>query len=171
MDLMSTLKTKVAGIPVWIIALIGVAGLAWYMQKHKAASTSSTTSTSQSGTDLTSASQLANMFTTAGLMPFQGGNTYVNTAQNNSQPTVVNAGYHQTLQSVVDWAKANGYPNFTWADLWALNPGLINGSTILNGPSGWYLTQRSTPITLSTPGTVQVGAGGISGDNPNKVTA
>lgn len=172
MDLMGTLKSKVAGIPVWVIALLATIGLALFISKRKKAAAASTgTAASQANTNLGTASQLANMFTTAGLMPFQGGNTYVNTAAPSGpeQPVTVNVGHNQPVQEVINWAKKNGYPNYTWADFWSLNPGLdTKGLQNVNGT--WTLTSWSTPIVVAKPGTTQTGAGGISGDYSGKPT-
>jgi len=178
MDLMGTLKSKVAGIPVWVIALLATIGLALIISKRKKAAAASTgTAASQTNSNLGTASQLANMFTTAGLMPFQGGNTYVNTAAPSGpeQPVVVNVGHNQPVQEVINWAKKNGYPNFTWADFWALNPQISYSGTpgvgnLQNPNNTWTLTNWSTPVTISKPGTMQTSAAGISGDYSGKPT-
>lgn len=167
MDILGTLKSKVYGIPVWLIALFVVLGGAIYIRHRNAANATAATGTAanQANTNLGTASALQNMFTTAGIMPYQGGNTYVNTTGQTQpdQPVVVNVGHNQPVQQVINWAQKNGYPNFTWADFWALNPNLINEG-LQNINNTWTLTQWSTPITIYKPGTVQSGTGGISGD-------
>ena len=159
MDLMSTLKTKYAGVPVWVWTLLGVAGLAILLQRKKATQKSATTAAgAQTSTDLGTADQLKNMFTTAGLMPYSGGNTYVNTtatAPTTPEETVtVNVGKNQTVGELVKELKSNGYPGFNWADFWALNPGIADSAKLEWQPNkDWKFTQFSTPVTVYKPGT------------------
>jgi hypothetical protein len=84
-----TLKEKRGGLPTWAWALVFVAILALYL-KHKkstagggSAATQAATNAAaqQSASDLGSAANLANLFNVAGLMPYQGGDTFVNTTQ------------------------------------------------------------------------------------------
>lgn len=82
MDFMGTLKSKVGGIPVWVIALLGTIGLALYLRRRNAKANAQTdAAANQTNTDLGSAQELANMFNVAGLMPYQGGDIYVNTTE------------------------------------------------------------------------------------------
>ena len=162
MDLMETLKAKYAGVPVWVWALLGVAGLALILQRRKKAATQKTATTAagaQTSTDLNTASALANMFTTAGLMPYSGGNTYVNTTASApvapEETVTVNVGKGQTVAELVKELRANGYPGFTWADFWALNPDIVNQYKLnWTGPGkDWQFTSWSTPVTVYRPGT------------------
>lgn len=173
--MLETLKTKYAGVPVWVWALMGVAGLALFLQRRKAKSATQKTATNaaaaQTSTDLTSASALANMFTTAGLMPYSGGNTYVNTSTpapvQPEETVTVNVGKDQTVGELVKELRANGYPGFNWSDFWALNPNIVNdyGLTINSALHDWQFTHWWTPVTVYKPGT-KMGLP-ISGDNPN----
>lgn len=83
MDFMSTLKSKVGGIPVWVIAVLGTIGLALYLRHKNAKSNADQTNAAanQTNSDLGSAQELANMFNVAGLMPYQGGDIYINTTE------------------------------------------------------------------------------------------
>jgi LysM repeat protein len=88
-DFFSTLKGKLGPLPIYVWALLGTAGLALFLinRKNKAAATDSTTAAAdQSNSDLGSAAELANFFNVAGLMPYQGGDVYVNTTQTNNPP-------------------------------------------------------------------------------------
>lgn len=179
MDIFATLKEKVGGIPIWVITLLGVGALALRLthNKGKQKTASTANAAAQTSTNLGSAGQLANMFDTAGLMPFQGGNTYVNTAQPAApdQPVVVNVGHNQPVQEIINWAKKNGYPNYTWADFWAMNPqiaysGKQGVGDLQNVNNNWILTDWSTPVTIYKPGTLQNGGAGISGDYSGKPT-
>jgi LysM repeat protein len=82
-DFFSTLKGKLGPLPVWAWAGLGTIALALYLMRRKSKSDSNSDSTSaaadQTNSDLSSASELANMFEVAGLMPYQGGDVYVNT--------------------------------------------------------------------------------------------
>jgi hypothetical protein len=86
-----TLKEKRGGLPTWAWALVFVAILALYL-KHKKSTGSAATQAStnaaaqQSASDLGSAANLANLFNVAGLMPYQGGDTFVNTTQTVTPP-------------------------------------------------------------------------------------
>lgn len=84
----STLTGKLGPFPVWVWAALGTVALALYLRHRSAAAASaqSAAAQNQTSTDLGSASQLANMFEVAGLMPYQGGSVYVNTTQTNNQP-------------------------------------------------------------------------------------
>jgi LysM repeat protein len=86
---MDTLKGKLGPLPTWVWALLFTAGLAVFLIHRKSKAAASDTSTAASGqtnSDLGSASELANMFEVAGLMPYQGGDVYVNTTVSNPPP-------------------------------------------------------------------------------------
>lgn len=88
-DFLATLKQKAGPFPIYVWALFGTAALALWLihNKNKAASSDSTSAAAdQTNSDLGSASELANMFEVAGLMPYQGGDVYVNTTQTNNPP-------------------------------------------------------------------------------------
>jgi hypothetical protein len=80
-DFFGTLKQKMGPLPVWVWAALGTVALALYLMQKKSKSNSDQTNAAadQANSDLGSASELANMFEVAGLMPYQGGNVYVNT--------------------------------------------------------------------------------------------
>ena len=83
MSVMDSMNQKVGPAPLWMWGL-GTAILGtWYIihRKNQAASANSQSTQAaadQTNTNLGSASQLANLFEVAGLMPYQGGDTYVN---------------------------------------------------------------------------------------------
>lgn len=86
---LETLKGKLGPLPTWLWAVLGTAALALFLinRKSKAAASDSTTAAAdQSNSDLGSAAELANFFNVAGLMPYQGGDVYVNTTQTNNPP-------------------------------------------------------------------------------------
>lgn len=88
-DFFSTLKQKAGPLPVWAWAAIGTVLLAAFMIFRKSKSSSTTNdqaAADQTNSNLGSAAELANMFEVAGLMPYQGGDVYVNTTQTNNPP-------------------------------------------------------------------------------------
>jgi hypothetical protein len=88
-DFFSTLKGKLGPLPIYVWALLGTAALALFLINRKnkaAASGSDQAAADQSNSDLGSAAELANFFNVAGLMPYQGGDVYVNTTQTNNPP-------------------------------------------------------------------------------------
>lgn len=90
LDIGATLKEKHFGIPTWAIAVVGVIALALYLKHRKANAPADSTKAAadQTNSDLGSASQLANEFWQAGIMPFMGGDVYVTqTNTNNPAPT------------------------------------------------------------------------------------
>lgn len=83
MAVMDALNQKYGPAPLWVwglgTAVIGGAYLIHRKNKAASAQQSSTQAAAdQTNTNLGSASELANMFEVAGLMPYQGGDTYVN---------------------------------------------------------------------------------------------
>lgn len=88
---LETLKGKLGPLPVWLWATLGTAALAVFLihKKSTSATNANTTGTAadQSNTDLGSASELANLFNVAGLMPYQGGDVYVNGTSSTPPPT------------------------------------------------------------------------------------
>lgn len=120
MSVLDTLAEKRAGVPTWVWAVLGTGALALYLVHRKntaAASGSTTAAAGQSNSDLGSAAELANFFQVAGLMPYQGGNVYVNTtdtppAQPSEGPHVYNKkgqdiGPNLYGQAQIDFIKAN----------------------------------------------------------------
>lgn len=82
----ATLKTKAGPLPVWAWAGLGTVLLAIVLMRKKAKSTdTSKAAADQSNANLGSAAELANMFTVAGLMPYQGGDVYINTTETNNE--------------------------------------------------------------------------------------
>lgn len=159
MGIMDTLKQKYAGMPLWVWTALGILGLGLWLQRRNSGKLtpdkSADNAARQTNTDLGSASALANMFNVAGLMPYSGGNTYVNTTTPVPEQTVtVNVGKDQTVGELVDELRKNGYPGFSWADFWALNPGIDSQYAMEWQPNhDWKFTQWSTPVTVYKPGT------------------
>lgn len=89
-DFFATLKQKAGPLPVWAWAAIGTVLLAAFLifrkGKTQSASDSAQAAADQTNSNLGSAAELANMFEVAGLMPYQGGDIYVNTTQTNNPP-------------------------------------------------------------------------------------
>lgn len=86
-DFFSTFKQKAGPLPVWAWAGLGTIALALYLMRKKSQTANSTTAAAnQTSTNLGSAAELANMFEVAGLMPYQGGNVYINET-NGAPPT------------------------------------------------------------------------------------
>lgn len=89
-DIGATLKQKVGPLPIWAWTLLGSIALALFLirKKSKSADTSQAAA-DQTNSNLGSAAELANMFEVAGLMPYQGGDVYVNTTQTAPPPPPV----------------------------------------------------------------------------------
>jgi LysM repeat protein len=85
-DFMGTLKGKLGPFPVWVWAGLGTILLAVFLMRKKSQSGNDKAAADQSNADLGSAAELANMFTVAGLMPYQGGDVYVNTTTTTPPP-------------------------------------------------------------------------------------
>lgn len=95
------LMEKYGGLPVLAWAAVSTGGLAVYLiHKKNATANSGQAATSaaaqQANSNLGSASQLANFFEVAGLMPYQGGDVYVNTTQTNNTPVTNTGGWTVT---------------------------------------------------------------------------
>lgn len=86
-DIMTTLKSKAGPLPVWAWTLLGSIALALVLirKKNKSGDTSKAAA-DQTNSDLGSAAELANMFEVAGLMPYQGGDVYINTTTTQNPP-------------------------------------------------------------------------------------
>lgn len=83
MGILETLKGKVGGIPVWLIAVIGTGVLTFVLIRKKSSQDSATQAAAdQTSTDLGSAAELPNFFDVSGLMPYQGGDVYVTQTNN-----------------------------------------------------------------------------------------
>lgn len=78
-DILGTLKGKLGPLPVYVWAGLGTIALALYLMRKKSKANQTSAAADQTNSQLGSAAQLANMFTVAGLMPYQGGNVYINT--------------------------------------------------------------------------------------------
>ena len=85
-DIGSTLKSKLGPLPVWAWTLLGTIALALYLIRQKSKSGSTKAAADQTNSDLGSAAELANMFEVAGLMPYQGGDVYINTTTTQNPP-------------------------------------------------------------------------------------
>jgi LysM repeat protein len=84
-DFLGTLKQKAGPFPIWVWAGLGTVLLALVLMRKKAkAGNTAKAASDQTNSDLGTASQLANMFTVAGLMPYQGGDVYINTTETNN---------------------------------------------------------------------------------------
>lgn len=86
MAVMDTINQKYGPLPLWAWGLVTSLIAFWYMvHKQNAANAANQSSTQsaadQTNTDLGSASEMANLFEVAGLMPYQGGDTYINVSQ------------------------------------------------------------------------------------------
>lgn len=86
-DVWGTLKSKLGPLPVWGWTLLGTIALALFLirQKNKSGDTSQAAA-DQTNSNLGSAAELANMFEVAGLMPYQGGDVYINTTTTQNPP-------------------------------------------------------------------------------------
>lgn len=82
-----TLKQKVGPLPIWAWTLLGTILLALVLMRSKNKNAATTKSAAdQTNSDLGSAAELANMFEVAGLMPYQGGDVYINTTTPQNPP-------------------------------------------------------------------------------------
>lgn len=82
-----TLKSKLGPLPVWVWTLLGTITLALFLISKKNKGDTSQAAADQTNSDLGSAAELANMFEVAGLMPYQGGDVYINTTQPQNPPS------------------------------------------------------------------------------------
>lgn len=81
-----TLKSKLGPLPVWAWTLLGSIALALFLIRQKSKSASTKAAADQTNSNLGSAAELANMFEVAGLMPYQGGDVYINTTTTENPP-------------------------------------------------------------------------------------
>lgn len=86
MNVFDTFKSKVGPLPVYAWFGIGVAALALFLMNRNKKNAQTQAAADQTNTDLGSASELANLFNVAGLMPYQGGDVYVNTTTTATPP-------------------------------------------------------------------------------------
>lgn len=85
-DVWSTLKSKAGPLPIWAWTLLGTIALALFLMRQKSKNTNDKAAADQTNSDLGSAAELANMFEVAGLMPYQGGDVYINTTNEKNPP-------------------------------------------------------------------------------------
>lgn len=159
-SLMGTFKQKVGPLPlgVWVLLFAIVGGYLWYRHKQNASSTS--TAANQTSSNVGTAGQLADSFTTAGDMPYSGGDTYINSVGqgNIGGPAVaqtLNVGPGQDMGQIVNRIRATINPNFSWTDLWALNPHLAASMRQDKKTKYWY-TVKPVTITISSPGNIDL---------------
>lgn len=168
MSFMDTLTEKHAGMPTWAWAALLTLGFGLFLRHKKATANPSTAATTaaaaNTSTDLGSASEVANLFNTAGLMPYQGGATYVNTTQTipnppapvagkpiTATPTSISIGAGNTLQQAITAGqKAN--PAFSWASVWSLNPNIAQYLRY-NGKPGDYTVLKPFTLNIGKAGT------------------
>lgn len=86
MDIWGTLKSKVGPLPMWAWTLLGTIALSLFLIRQKSKNGNDKAAADQTNSDLGSAAQLANAFTVAGLMPYQGGDVYINTTTTQNPP-------------------------------------------------------------------------------------
>lgn len=165
-SLMGTFKQKLGPLPlgVWIIMVAVVGGYIWYRHNQSSQSSATSAAAGQTNSNLGSADQLANAFTTAGDMPYSGGDTYINSVgtgtigSSPAAPTVpqtVNVAAGQDMGQIVNMIRAKIDPNFNWTDLWSLNPHLAQSMRQDPKTKYWYTTKPVT-ITISKPGLVDL---------------
>lgn len=86
-DFFATLKQKAGPFPVGVWAALGTIALALVLIRRKSKNSGQTdAAANQTNSNLSSAAELANMFEVAGLMPYQGGDVYVNTTTTEKPP-------------------------------------------------------------------------------------
>lgn len=177
MNFFETLREKRGPLPTWAWALLFTGLLAVYLihRRQKAGSSAngaaSQAAANQANSNLGSAAELANMFEVAGLMPYSGGNVYVNEAQGvptpmkpsgppnpGRGPVYINVGPGTALSTVVAQAKAYD-KNFTWQDLWTLNP-QISKVLHYNGTPGNYTFTQGYKVNIDAKGNLQPGISG-----------
>ncbi len=117
MNVGATLKQKAGPLPVWGWALIFTGLLAMFLMRRKQQNQEQTNAAAdQTNSDLGSAAELANLFNVAGLMPYQGGDIYVNTTNTPTQTpppsnvtttpkpgTDIQTAYFYKTTKVTDW--------------------------------------------------------------------
>lgn len=161
-SLMATFKQKVGPLPlgVWILMLAIGGGYLWYRHNQSTASTSNT----QANSDLGSAAQAANQFGVAGTMPYSGGDTYINSVGSGSiggspaaptGPQTLNIAAGQDMGQIVNQIRATINPQFSWTDLWALNPHLA-GYMMQDKKTKIWHTVKPVTITISSPGNIDL---------------
>lgn len=163
----ATFSKKVAGLPlgVWIGIIAVIGGYLWYRHNQNAASTAA--AANQTNTDLGSAANAQNQFTTAGMMPYSGGDTYINSVGTGNiggpavpQTVAVTAG--QDAGALINSIRAKLNPNFSWADFWALNPHIASSMKQDPKTKTWTFTKAGT-VTISQPGFTDVPAATTTG--------
>lgn len=163
---LSMLKGKFAGVPVYVWAGVLILIVAYVLHRKKATAPkdSSAAAASQANSNLGSASELANMFNIAGLMPYQGGSVYVNGVSGEKQSRPEKDYSTTTKQVDVTRGESVGQlvadmqkyvKGFSWADFWALNPDIVAKGGLVHQANGdWVFSAESTPVILTKPGQV-----------------
>jgi len=158
--LMATFKQKVGPLPLgaWILILAVVGGYIWYRHKQNA---STAAAANQTNSDLGTAGSMP--LNTAGTMPYSGGDTYINSvgSGNIAGPATaktVNVSAGTDGETFVNSIRAKINPNFTWADLWALNPNIAASMKLDPKKKTWTFTKPVT-VTIASPTTVDVPGG------------
>lgn len=162
----SIFTRKLMGIPVWVLmaAVLGVLLAVTSLRSNKAKTTGTGSTASTAGTAAlgTMASQTPpfviqnypNSPNVPAAAPSTTGGQLPPTPASPTGPQVISVGHNRSVTDIVNWAKANGFPNFSYSDFWALNPN-ITGLQIINGD--WALTGWGTPVTLAKPGFISAG--------------
>lgn len=163
----ATFSRKFAGLPVgvWIGLLAVVGGYLWY--RHNQTANSTAAAASQTNTDLGSAANAQNQFAVAGLMPYSGGDTYINSVGTGTigsptppanTPTTVAVAKGDSASTLIANIRAKVNPNFSWADFWALNPKIAGIMKQDPKTKQWTFVKGGT-VTISQPGMVNVPGG------------
>lgn len=162
-SLMTTFKQKLGPLPLgaWIGIIAVIGGYMWY--RHKQATASTSAAADQSNSNLGTAGSFP--LNTAGTMPYSGGDTYINSVGSGTiggpaTAKTVNVGAGTDGETFVNSIRAKINPNFTWADFWALNPGIAASMKLDPKKKTWTFTKPVT-VTISSPTTVDL-PGGIT---------
>jgi hypothetical protein len=155
---------KIGPLPVWawMAVILGLAvAYSSYRKNRQAASGTNATGATTAGTQTAAQTPpfVIQNFPNQPNMPAAGNGA--NPQVGAGKPQVISVGHNQPVQNVINWARANGYPNYSWSDFWALNPTLPGLKSVNNQ---WILSGYGTPVTLSKPGFTSTGNAGPSAD-------
>jgi hypothetical protein len=109
-DIWGTLKSKLGPLPVWAWTLLGTIALALFLIRQKGKNGNDKAAADQTNSDLGSAAELANMFEVAGLMPYQGGDVYINPPASSPKPTPLPAPIPPTVPKPIPTPGGHGKP-------------------------------------------------------------